>query len=355
MDPRMNISPMYEKCFNEFYSERSMHWNKQPSKLGYSHAFKGRDIPDQYIKRDLSFKAVLEDDNEMMRYFGPALDLCSELEARGDQILGTSTCREVGLLYASKVRKAIRVSYAEFRKLYKQWTEARTLLFWLGSPQLRTVAARTIVRSLGDDCPDDFQGIDEATCPQYLRDWWTENMSGIADADVLIYFTRMKMKRWNGAYEELLELAVNGCPTEFLGETYKVLEEYLYNNVDTALVSSLISENSFGVLKRIIKKNMTTATVDSIVAWLMSDRIRSERALRRAFRKKDGSERTGKSHLESQKQILSWLKSMDEEGNLYDDMSRVPKDDYFRSGKHQVVCAHPCPPLTSCTIYDTSC
>jgi hypothetical protein len=155
----------------------------------------------------------------------------------------------------------------------------------------------------------------------------------------------MKIKRWNGACEELLELAVNGCPTEFLGEAHKVLEEHLCNNVDTALVSTLMSENSFGVLKRMLKKNMTAATADSIVAWLMSDRVRSERALRRAFRKKDGSERTGHSHLESQKQILSWLQSMDEEGDLYDDMCGVPKDDYFRTGKHQVVCAHPCPPL----------
>lgn len=122
--------------------------------------------------------------------------------------------------------------------------------------------------------------------------------------------SRMKMDLWPGAHEDLLRIARDGCPTRFIGESYPVLEEFLYNNVDTALVSSLIAENSFSMLKRVKAPGAHPDTTDRILAWLMSDRVTRERRKRFGFKTKSGTAQKFPKHLQTQRQWLSWLVSM---------------------------------------------
>ena len=118
------------------------------------------------------------------------------------------------------------------------------------------------------------------------------------------------MDLWPGACEDLLRIARDGCPTRFIGESYPVLEEFLYNNIDTALVSSLIAENSFSTLKRVKVPGAHPETTDRILAWLMSDRVTRERRKRFGFKTKSGTAQKFPKHLQTQRQWLSWLVSM---------------------------------------------
>jgi hypothetical protein len=172
------------------------------------------------------------------------------------------------------------------------------------------VASRAIVRALGrDDCPEGFDGVQDDECPPEIRAWWVKNMSHLNDDAIVSLYSRMKVDVWVGAYEDILEIARVGCPTRcsshsflfcqqqislffffppsshpvhsyhthttrFLGDTYPELEEYLYNNIDTAMVSSLIAENSFSILKRVKVKGASPATTDRTMAWLMSHWVR---------------------------------------------------------------------------------
>jgi hypothetical protein len=47
VDMRMRIIIQYEACFHDFYTSKSFGWNKSPSRIGYHHSFKIRDVPDQ--------------------------------------------------------------------------------------------------------------------------------------------------------------------------------------------------------------------------------------------------------------------------------------------------------------------
>jgi hypothetical protein len=145
----------------------------------------------QVVIRDRAFRSVLLEGPALTEHFGAALQLCDDLVAAGNVPCGASTSAEVGELYRKKVLMATRMSCAEFRKLYKQWTEARSLLYWLGSPHFRRVAARTIMRALdrqGDVCPDGFEGVDDAECPADLRAWWTTNMAEVQEEDVRLLY-----------------------------------------------------------------------------------------------------------------------------------------------------------------------